>query len=313
MIEKATLQVPRRRWGKTELSIPVIPFGTQGFGNNFGPVTDDEAADLIRFAVDIGVNHFDCARCYGDSLRKLGLAIKQGVVDRDEIIISGRVCCHSAAKWGGYGDGDPDYSTAHALADIEDQLEILGIDHFDVLFIHDPWSIEATLVAGGTLEGLEKARERGWVNFIGYGMRPHDFHLAQIESGRTDCFLCFGDHNLLRQTISEDILPAAAERDLGVMNGWSIMRGFLTGVPVENFVPRDRWREDHERAENMRLWCEERGHNLLDLTLQFSIRESRIHGNPLGSLNKEQLEANVRAACATVSDEVFEEFFAAGL
>ena len=37
MIEKATLQVPRRRWGKTELSIPVIPFGTQGFGNNFGP------------------------------------------------------------------------------------------------------------------------------------------------------------------------------------------------------------------------------------------------------------------------------------
>ena len=40
MIEKATLQVPRRRWGKTELSIPVIPFGTQGFGNNFGPVTE---------------------------------------------------------------------------------------------------------------------------------------------------------------------------------------------------------------------------------------------------------------------------------
>ncbi|MYF71818.1 MAG: aldo/keto reductase, partial [Gemmatimonadetes bacterium] len=143
MIEKATLQVPRRRWGKTELSIPVIPFGTQGFGNNFGSVTDDEAADLIRFAVDIGVNHFDCARCYGDSLRKLGLAIKQGVVERGEIIISWRVFCHSAAKWGGYGDGDPDYSTEHALADIEDQLDILGIDHFDVLFIHDPWSIEA--------------------------------------------------------------------------------------------------------------------------------------------------------------------------
>ena len=28
--------VPRRRWGKTELSIPVIPFGTQGFGGHFG-------------------------------------------------------------------------------------------------------------------------------------------------------------------------------------------------------------------------------------------------------------------------------------
>ena len=307
------LQVPRRRWGKTELSIPVIPFGTQGFGNHFGPVTDGEAADLIRFAVDIGVNHFDCARCYGDSLRKLGLAIKRGVVRRDELIISGRVCCHSAAQWGGYGRGDPDYAAKRVLADVEDQRDILGIDHFDALLIHDPKTIEPTLAPGGTLEGLEKSRERGWVNFIGYGMRPHDFHLAHIESGRTDCFLCFGDHNLLRQTIGDDILPAAAQRDLGVMNGWSIMRGSLTGVPVENFVPRARWRDDHHRAEAMRLWCEERGHDLLELTLQFSIRETRIHGNPLGSLDKNQLAANVRAACATVPDEVFEAFFAAGL
>ena len=46
---------PRRRWGKTELSIPVIPFGTQGFGDNFGPVTDDEAMALMRRAVDLGV------------------------------------------------------------------------------------------------------------------------------------------------------------------------------------------------------------------------------------------------------------------
>ena len=92
-----------------------------------------------------------------------------------------------------------------------------------------------------------------------------------------------------------------------------VVRLLLTGVPVENFVPRDRWKEDHERAENMRLWCKEHGHNLLELTLQFTIRETRIHGNPLGSLNKEQLEANVCAACATVSDDVFESFFAANL
>ncbi|MCE2449123.1 MAG: aldo/keto reductase [Candidatus Latescibacteria bacterium] len=58
---------PRRRWGKTELSIPVVPFGTQGFGGHFGPVDDQEAMALMRRAVDLGVNHFDCARCYGDS------------------------------------------------------------------------------------------------------------------------------------------------------------------------------------------------------------------------------------------------------
>ena len=45
---------PRRRLGKTELSIPVIPFGTQGFGDNFGPVSDEEAMALMRRAVDLG-------------------------------------------------------------------------------------------------------------------------------------------------------------------------------------------------------------------------------------------------------------------
>ena len=43
----ATLQVPRRIWGRTGLSIPVIPFGTQGFGNHFGDVGDDAAAQTI--------------------------------------------------------------------------------------------------------------------------------------------------------------------------------------------------------------------------------------------------------------------------
>lgn len=304
---------PRRRWGKTELSIPVIPFGTQGFGGHFGPVDDEEAMALMRRAVDLGVNHFDCARCYGDSLRKLGRAIKEGVITRSEIIISGRICYHSAAAWGGYGEGRPDYSAARALADAEDQLEILGIEKFDALFLHDPPEIEPTLEAGGALEGLERVRQRGAVDFIGYGMRPHDFHLAHIASGRTDAMLCFSDYNLLRQSATDAILPAAAAADLGVLNGWSIMRGWLTGVPVEHFIPRDKWGEDQHRAEAMRLWCSEQGIDMLELTLQFCLREERIHGNPIGSLNIEQLERNVAAAVATAADETIAAFKAAAL
>lgn len=304
---------PRRRWGKTGLSIPVIPFGTQGFGNNFGPVSDEEACRLIRRAVDLGVNHFDCARCYGDSLRKLGVAIKGGVVKREELIISGRVCCHSGAQWGGYGQGTPDYSAVRVLADVEDQLGILGIGRFDVLFVHDPPAIEPTLEVGGTLEGLEQARQRGWVDWIGYGMNPHPFHLQAIASGRIDALLCFSDYNLLRQSAAQDILPAAATAGLGVLNGWSIMRGYLTGTPVEKFVPREKWGKDHERAEAMRNWCEARGVPLLRLALHFCLREERIHGNPIGSLNIEQLEKNVAAVLEPLPPEVFAEFAAAGL
>ena len=43
MANQALPTIPRRRLGRTELSIPVVPFGTQGFGNNFGFVSDEDA------------------------------------------------------------------------------------------------------------------------------------------------------------------------------------------------------------------------------------------------------------------------------
>lgn len=72
---KVLFSVYGKRWGKSELSIPVIPFGMQRFGNRFRDVTDDEAWELMRHAMAIRINHFDVALCYGDSQRKLGVAL----------------------------------------------------------------------------------------------------------------------------------------------------------------------------------------------------------------------------------------------
>ena len=224
MANQALPTIPRRRLGRTELSIPVIPFGTQGFGNNFGFVSDEEAVALVKHAVSIGVNHFDCARCYGDSMRKLGLALKE--IPREDVIITARLCCHSGADWGGYGEGRPNYSAERAIADLESQLELLGTDYLNGMLIHDPGEIDPTLEKGGTLDGLLQCKARGLVRFLGYGMRPHDFHLKAMATGDIDLILCFNDYNLVRQTAADDILPAAAEADIGVMNGWSILRGF---------------------------------------------------------------------------------------
>jgi len=300
--------IPRRRLGRTELSIPVVPFGTQGFGNNFGFVSDEEAVDLVKHSVSIGVNHFDCARCYGDSMRKLGLALKE--IPREDVIITGRLCCHSAAKWGGYGEGRPDYSAERAIADLEDQLELLGTDYFDGMLIHDPGEIDPTLEKGGILDGLLQCKARGLVHFLGYGMRPHDFHLKAMATGDIDLILCFNDYNLVRQNAADDILPYAAEHDIGVMNGWSILRGILTGVDLDAEIARGRWKKEGDVAAAYPIWewCVEEDISILQLALQFCLKEERIQGNNIGSLNIEQLEANVRAASTPLPDEVWEKY-----
>ena len=308
MATNTTLSIPRRRLGRTELSIPVVPFGTQGFGNHFGFVSDEDAIALIKHAISIGVNHFDCARCYGDSLRKLGLALRE--IPREDVIITGRLCCHSSAEWGGYGDGTPDYSAERVIADVEAQLQLLGTDYFDGMLIHDPSKIEPTLEKSGTLDGVLQCKGRGLVHFVGYGMRPHDFHLKTIATGDVDLLLCFNDYNLARQTAADTVLPAAAEADVGVMNGWSILRGLLTGVDIDAEVEKGRWANhpDLESARARWKWCQEEGVDLLQLALQFCLQDDRIHGNNIGSLNIKQLEANVRAASVPLSDEVWEKY-----
>ena len=301
--------MPRRRLGRTELNIPVIPVGTRGFGNHFGFVADDEAVALIKHAVALGANHFDCARCYGDSMHKLGLALRD--IRRADVIITGRLCCHSGAPWGGYrADGEADFSADRAIRDVEDQLEILGTDYFDGMLIHDPNRIEPTLATNGTLAGLLQLKARGQVRHVGYGMRPHDFHLDVIATGDVDLILCFNDYNLIRQTAADTVVPAAAAADVGVMNGWSIVRGLLTGADIDAALEKGHYKNDKDvdAARRISGWCRQEEIDLLQLAIQFCLKEKRIHGNPIGSLNVAQLESNIRAACRPLEESVWARF-----
>lgn len=191
------------------------------------------------------------------------------------------------------------------ISDIENQLEILGMDYFDAMFIHDPVKIDPTLAKGGTLAGLLEAKKRGLVHNVGYGMNPHEFHLKAIATGDVDVLLTFNDYNLLQRTIQDDILPAAAAKDIGVLNGWSIKRGLLTGIDLSS---HDKNNIEVARATKMRQWCMDNNVSLLALALQFCLREERIHGNPLGNLNIEQLEMNARAVSEPLPHDIFERF-----
>jgi aryl-alcohol dehydrogenase-like predicted oxidoreductase len=97
---------------------------------------------------------------------------------------------------------------------------------------------------------------------------------------------------------------------VGVLNGWSILQGLLTGVGIAAAQSAGRWRNhrDAPRALEIQHWCLEEGIDMLTLAIQFCLREERIHGNPIGSLNIHQLETNVRAACTPLPEEVWQRF-----
>jgi aryl-alcohol dehydrogenase-like predicted oxidoreductase len=94
------------------------------------------------------------------------------------------------------------------------------------------------------------------------------------------------------------------------MNGWSILRGILTDVDIDAEIERGRWKKEGDVAAAYPIWkwCLEEDISILQLAIQFCLREERIHGNNIGSLNVEQLEANVRAASTPLPDEVWEKY-----
>ena len=295
--------IPRRRLGRTDLSIPVIPLGTQAFANVFKQITDEQAMELMRHAVDSGFNHLDCSMCYGDSMRRLSIALRDGVVYREDLILTGRLCCHGKDPWL--------YTADRVRATVEAQLQLLGISHFDAVLVHDPQDFDGVMASGGVLDGLHSLKEQGILGAVGLGLNPLDQHLRAIEEDRVDCLLFFAEYSLLGRQNAEPLLTAAAEKDVGVMNGWSIMRGLLTGDEVDRAAQRGnvpQWSDQIARSKEMLTWCRHRGIHMLALALQFCLREERIAGHPIAPQTVDEMDMLLWAINQELPDGIFDEF-----
>jgi len=158
--------------------------------------------DGYRTALDCGVNYLDTARAYhnGEDERVVGQAI-QG--RRHEIVLATKT-----------GERDAE----GARKDLETSLRLLGTDYLDIWQIHylnQAEEREQVLGPGGAYEAALKAREQGWIRYI--GVTGHNW----VEVGRTvatglfDTVLCW--YNLAMREPEKAVFPHAVEHNVGVV------------------------------------------------------------------------------------------------
>ncbi len=288
--------LPMRRLGRTELEVTCLGMGGAGLGR--GDVTDDEAVEAVHRAIDLGINYLDTAPLYGESERRVGLALADGW--REKIYLATKTGTHP--EWRG------DFSGPGTRRSVENSLRLLGTDYLDVCLVHDPDSMDPVVAKGGALDELQRMREEGLIKFIGLGVRQHEFHKTAIETGVVDVILTYLDYTLLSQTANEWLLPLAAENDIGIINGSPIAMGLLSGVEPD--VSAERMHlgtSDAEKAHRLWQWATDNGLNLLNLAIQFCFRQPRIAMNLTGSKNASEVEQNFAAATTPFPDEVWEK------
>lgn len=299
-------KLPRRRLGRSDLIVPALALGGAGIGRAYGDVSDEEAIATAHYALAQGINYIDTSPLYGDSERRLGLAL-EGVA-RESYVLSSKTGTHPQRRG--------DYSWDGTMWSVENSLCTLKIDYIDLLLVHDPDDIEPAFAPRGALDALEALKAQGVIKSIGLGQRRHDFHHRAIESGRFDVILTYNDYHPIRTTALDVLLPLAAQHDVGVLNGAALAHGLLAEATPEH-LDNPRWQRIPERdlsaARRLYDWCAERSVSVQSIIWQFCLRQPLIHCTLTGAKTRQELEQNLEAATTPLPDNIWEELEASNL
>lgn len=273
-----------------------LGLGCAFFGSQ--SVTDEDAYEGVRRAIDLGLNFVDTSPLYGESERRVGLALEDGYRER----------VYLQTKTGTHPERRQDYSADATRWSVENSLRLLKTDRFDSVLIHDPQDIGAPLEKGACLDELLKMKDEGLIDHIGIGCREHDHHRRAIETGHIDIVITFLDYTLLSQTAAKTTLLLAKKHDVGVILASPQGMGLLAGPEPDDEGEINRYPGKEPVAHRMWTWARDYDVNIRRLALHFCLAAD-IDGLVIaGPANKQQVDEVIEAATTPVSEDVWQAF-----
>jgi aryl-alcohol dehydrogenase-like predicted oxidoreductase len=168
----------QRRLGQTDLVVSEVGFGTWTLVTDWWGRTDDPD-EMIRAALDTGINFFDTAPVYGaDGAGETILA--PYLSNRDEIVLTTKVGYDIAAdrRFPGQSERPHDWEPESVRRQVDASLARLGTDHIDLLQLHNP-RIEP-IRDDALWETLVALRDSGKVRALGVALGPA---IGWVEEG----------------------------------------------------------------------------------------------------------------------------------
>jgi D-threo-aldose 1-dehydrogenase len=307
-----------------------LGYGAAAVGNLYRAVDDESARQLLDTAWDGGIRYYDTAPHYGLGLseRRLGEMLRRR--PREEFVVSTKVGRLLVPDPDGATRRDDDifevpadhrrvwdFSEAGVRRSLEDSLGRLGLDHVDVLYLHDVERSGQDIaeVVDSGVAALARLRAEGLVRAIGVGTADLGAIERAVRTGAIDLVMLPGRYTLL-EAPAKDVVTLCEERGVGIVNVAVFNSGLLaTPEPSEasHYEYREVPPEKLQRAQDLARTCRELGVDLPTAALQFGARHPAVVSVVVGADTPEQIRENVERMRSPVPEELWQVLSDRGL
>ena len=303
-----------RRCGRSGVLLPKVSLG---FWHNFGGVDPFERSrEIVRYAFDKGITHFDLANNYGPPYGSAEETFGRLMLDdfrpyRDELFISTKA---GYDMWPGpYGNWG---SRKYLMASLDQSLRRMNLDYVDLFYSHryDP---ETPLEE--TLQALVDVVRQGKALYVGISRWPLEasrFAFRYLREHDVPCLIYQGRLNLLdREPQEEGILQLCQEEGVGFISFSPLAQGLLTdrylhGIPEDSRMSKGKFlRPDmltEDVMQKITRWNEvaaSRGETLAEMALGWILHQQGVTSVLVGASSTAQLEKNLRCVNAAPFEE----------
>ena len=282
--------------GKTGMKISQLSFGASSLGSVFHETNEKDSFEAVEAAVEGGINFIDVSPYYGHYKAEtvLGKALRN--IPRSKYYLSTKV-----GRYGKDGVNTWDYSAKRVTDSVYESMERLGIDHIDLINVHDI-EFQAALPGGlqkvvdETLPALVELKRKGVVSHVGITdlqLENLKWVVEHSEPGTVESILNFC-HYTLNDDALVDYLDFFEQRGIGIVNASPLSMGLLSqrGVPDWHPAPKTLV----EACARAAQYCNEKGYPIERLAVQFSVSNPRIASTLFSSANPANVRRNIQWA-----------------
>ncbi|MBN5799185.1 aldo/keto reductase [Staphylococcus aureus] len=292
--------------GKSDVEVFPIALGTNAVGgHNLYPNLDEEQGkDVVRQAINHGINLLDTAYIYGPerSEELVGEVVKE--YPREQIKIATKGSHEFDENQEVHQNNQPEYLKQQ----VEKSLKRLQTDYIDLYYIHFP---DDNTPKDQAVAALQELKEQGKIKAIGVS----NFTLDQLKEANKDGYVDVVqlEYNLLHRE-NEAVLQYCVDHLITFIPYFPLASGILAGKYDENtkfsdhrttrrdFIP-GVFEENVRRVKALESLAAAHQTSIANIVLAFYLTRPAIDVIIPGAKRAEQVIENIKAADIVLSDD----------